>query len=156
MVQPFLPAFYAAGEHALIFINGVFTHAMRKRFTLMEGLDQAGQQCIPVPEEEQAFAREVLQRLPTVPLYARVDLVRDHRHALVLNELEIIEPVLYLSHSQEALRRLTQAVRHLTRQVAKKRVVGSVQAETTVPRWFPLTPESPKRPALTGTLSFTQ
>jgi glutathione synthase/RimK-type ligase-like ATP-grasp enzyme len=39
MVQPFLPAFYATGEHALIFINGIFTHAMRKRFTLMEGLD---------------------------------------------------------------------------------------------------------------------
>lgn len=121
MVQPFLPTFYATGEHALIFLGGVFTHAMRKRFALMEGLDQAGQQCIPVSEEEQAFAREVLSRLPSVPLYARVDLVRDHRHTLVLNELEIIEPVLYLSHSQEALGRLTEAVRHRTRQAAQQR-----------------------------------
>jgi hypothetical protein len=156
MVQPFLPAFYAAGEHALIFINGVFTHAMRKRFTLMEGLDQAGQQAIPAPEEEQTFAREVLQRLPTVPLYARVDLVRDHRHALVLNELEIIEPVLYLSHSQEALKRLTQAVCHLARQAAKERAVGSVQVQTSSTlRWFPLTSELSKRSALTDTVNFT-
>jgi glutathione synthase/RimK-type ligase-like ATP-grasp enzyme len=122
MVQPFLPTFYATGEHSLIFINGVFTHAMRKRFTLMEGLDQAGQQSIQVSEEEQAFAREVLQRLPTVPLYARVDLVRDHRHTLVLNELELIEPVLYLSHAHEALSRLTKDVSRLTRQAQQQRV----------------------------------
>jgi glutathione synthase/RimK-type ligase-like ATP-grasp enzyme len=153
MVQPFLPAFYAAGEHSLIFINGVFTHAIRKRFALMEGLDQAGQQCIPVSEEEQAFAREVLQRLPTIPLYARVDLVRDHRHALVLNELEIIEPVLYLSHSQKALGRLTEAVCHLTRQVAKKRVERSTHDRTSVLHQFPLIPELLERPALTGTVS---
>jgi hypothetical protein len=121
MVQPFLPTFYATGEHALIFLGGVFTHAMRKRFALMEGLDQAGQQCIPVSEEEQAFAREVLSRLPTVPLYARVDLVRDHRHTLVLNELELIEPVLYLSHAPQALGRLTEAVRRRTRQAAQQR-----------------------------------
>jgi hypothetical protein len=120
MVQPFLPAFYATGEHALIFINGVFTHAMRKRFTLMEGLDQAGQQSIPVPEEEQVFAREVLSRLPSVPLYARVDLVRDHRHTLVLNELELIEPVLYLSHAHEALHRLTEEVSRRTRQAQQR------------------------------------
>ncbi|GHO96515.1 hypothetical protein KSF_065630 [Reticulibacter mediterranei] len=155
MVQPFLPTFYATGEHALIFINGVFTHAMRKRFGLVEGLDQAGQQSIPVPEEEQGFAREVLQRLPTVPLYARVDVVRDHRHVLVLNELEIIEPVLYLSHSQEALGRLTQAVCHLTRQASRERAVGSVQARTSALRRLPLALESPKRSAFTRTLSFT-
>jgi hypothetical protein len=127
MVQPFLPTFYATGEHALIFLGGVFTHAMRKRFALMEGLDQAGQQCIPVSEEEQAFAREVLSRLPSALLYARVDLVRDHRHTLVLNELELIEPILYLSHAHEALGRLTEAVHRRTRQAAQQRQVPQTE-----------------------------
>jgi glutathione synthase/RimK-type ligase-like ATP-grasp enzyme len=137
MVQPFLPTFYVAGEHSLIFITGQFTHAMRKRFSLLDGLDQAGQQPISASEEERAFAKALLDRLPCVPLYARVDLVRDHRHTLVLNELEVIEPVLYLSHSGEALQRFTQATCHLAQQAERAR-----QASARRPPSAPVSPRS--------------
>jgi hypothetical protein len=82
---------------------------MHKRFSLLHGLDQEGLMLVEVEEEERAFAERVLRRLPVQTLFARVDLVRDHRHHLLLNELEVIEPVLYLAHSQEALRQLADA-----------------------------------------------
>lgn len=127
MLQPFLPSFYASGEHCLIFINGSFTHAIRKRFALLEGLDQVGQMPVVVEEEELAFARRVLQCLPVTPLFARVDLVRDHRHRLLLNELEVIEPVLYLSSCPKALHRLTAACLQAFQQAVKQRQRTTVQ-----------------------------
>ena len=36
----------------------------------------------------------------TIPLYARVDLIRDRDGGLKLIELELIEPYLYLPHSK--------------------------------------------------------
>jgi len=152
MVQPFFPTFYAAGEHSLIFIAGQFTHAMRKRFSLLDGLDQVGQQPIPTSEEEISFAKALLGRLPCVPLYARVDLVRDYRHVLVVNELEVIEPVLYLSHSREALQRLTRAACQLARLAERARQAHARRSSSVlVPASSPLipvvaTPEQEKRP----------
>ncbi len=107
MVQPFLPSFYASGERSLIFIDGHFTHAMRKRFSLVQGLDQQGLMPVTADPEELTFAERVLQKLSLPVLFARVDLVRDHQHRLLLNELEVIEPVLFLAHSDSALQRLT-------------------------------------------------
>jgi glutathione synthase/RimK-type ligase-like ATP-grasp enzyme len=129
MVQPFVPSFYSVGERSLIFINGSFTHAMRKRFTLVEGLDQEGLMSVLAEPEELAFAERVLRRLPVQTLFARVDLVRDHRHHLLLNELEVIEPVLYLAHSQEALRQLADACLLRLQQAAapQKTAPGQVQ-----------------------------
>lgn len=138
MVQPFLPSFYSVGEHALIFIQGVFTHAIRKRFSLIEGLDQTGLQDIEVGEEERVFARQVLHHLPRIPLVARVDLVRDHRHHLVLNELEVIEPVLYLSRSPQALHQLTQVCCQPVRQAEQLRSPMEQQATQTGLRAIPL------------------
>ncbi len=40
MVQPFLPAFYAAGERSLIFINGAFTHAIRSSLMNWKSLNR--------------------------------------------------------------------------------------------------------------------
>ncbi len=129
MLQPFLPSFYATGEHCLIFINGSFTHAIRKRFSLLEGLDQVGQMPITAEAEELAFAQRVLKRLPVVPLFARVDLVRNHRHQLLLNELEVIEPVLYLSSCPQARRRLTDACLQLLQQAIKQRQHIAIQEQ---------------------------
>jgi glutathione synthase/RimK-type ligase-like ATP-grasp enzyme len=129
MLQPFLPSFYATGERCLTFINGSFTHAIRKRFALVDGLDQVGQMPIEVEQEELAFATRVLQRLPVVPLFARVDLVRDPRHQLRLNELEVIEPVLYLSSCQQALHRLTDACLQLFQQAVKQRQHATIQGQ---------------------------
>ncbi len=132
MVQPFVPSFYLTGERSLIFINGSFTHAMRKRFTLVEGLDQEGLMSVLAEPEELAFAERVLHRQPAQALFARVDLVRDHRHRLLLNELEVIEPVLYLAHSQEALRQLTNACLLRLQQATTQQKTAPVQVQGAV------------------------
>lgn len=138
MVQPFLPSFYSVGEHSLIFIDGVFTHAVRKRFMLVEGLDQIGCQVIEVGEEERAIARRVLQCLPTLALVARVDLVRDQYRQLVLNELEVIGPILSLSQSPQALQWLAEACCRRLLQVAASRRLTYRDEERAGLRFVPL------------------
>jgi glutathione synthase/RimK-type ligase-like ATP-grasp enzyme len=138
MIQPFLPSFYSVGEQSLIFIDGILTHAMRKRFTLVEGLDQVGSRAIQIGEEERAFARRVLEHLPTPALVARVDLVRDQYHRLVLNELEVIGPALSLSQSSQALQHLVQACRGRLLQTAVSRRLTHRDEERAGLRFVPL------------------
>ncbi len=49
----------------------------------------------PKPEEI-AFAEKTVEACDDVPVYARVDLMWDNQHRLVLSELEIVEPELWL------------------------------------------------------------
>ncbi|KIE88815.1 putative glutathione synthetase [Actinobacillus pleuropneumoniae] len=54
-------------------------------------------------------ARDVLMRLPEMPSYARVDgtIIGDR---FLLNELELIEPALYLHTDPQAAVRFTQVL----------------------------------------------
>ena len=122
MVQPFLSSFYSVGERCLIFINGTFTHAVRRRFSLLEGLKQVGLISVTVTEEELTFAQRVLDHLPIPPLCARIDLVRDPQQRLLLNEVELIEPVLYLTQNTQALHLLRDACIERLRQATEQRL----------------------------------
>jgi len=100
MVQPFLPSLESEGELSLIFIDGAFSHAVRKRPAAGDFRVQSiwGGTVAPADAgpREMEIGEQALARLEEVPLYARVDLVAGLDGEPCLIELELIEPNLYL------------------------------------------------------------
>jgi glutathione synthase/RimK-type ligase-like ATP-grasp enzyme len=103
MVQPFLSSLEEEGELSLIFIEGAFSHAVRKRPATGDFRVQSIWGGTMSPAEAEArhleLAEMALAQLDEVPLYARVDLVSDLSGDPALIELELIEPNLYLNLS---------------------------------------------------------
>ena len=112
LVQPFCPEI-AAGEWSLIFLGGQFSHAVIKRPAPGDFRVQRHFGGMPAAAEpsrrliEQAAA--VLARLGEPLLYARVDGI-ERAGDLVLMELEVNEPHLFLSASGDAPARFADAI----------------------------------------------
>ncbi|HEU5252593.1 MAG TPA: hypothetical protein VFU16_04605 [Solirubrobacterales bacterium] len=113
MVQPFLPSLEAAGELSLVYVDGRFSHAVRKRPAPGDFRVQSiwgGSFEAATPDAAQIeVAERALAQLDEPPLYARVDLVDDLDGNPALIELELIEPNLYLSTDPGAASRLAEA-----------------------------------------------
>jgi glutathione synthase/RimK-type ligase-like ATP-grasp enzyme len=113
MAQPFMPAIVAQGEYSLIFINGVFSHAILKKpqngdFRVQEehgGIIKA----VTAGEKLLAAGRRAIEAVPGKPLYARVDLLCSGGDFLIM-ELELIEPSLYLRMHPDAPKRFADAL----------------------------------------------
>jgi glutathione synthase/RimK-type ligase-like ATP-grasp enzyme len=104
LIQPYLPAIAETGEISLVYLDGVFSHAVRKwpppgSFAAQPHLGGRVERCRPA-DAELAVAAAAL-RGTDAPLHARVDLV-EHDGAPVVMELELIEPALFLEHAPEA------------------------------------------------------
>jgi len=100
MLQPFLPQIQSDGEYSFLFVDGAFSHVLRKLpatgdyrvQTLYGGLEESLE---PTPEDRTA-AQAIVDALPfDAPLYARIDMVRSDQGGLLLMEAELIEPFLY-------------------------------------------------------------
>lgn len=112
MVQPYLDGIDTAGETALVYVGGEFSHAIRKEPMLSDGLIEfdglfAEERTAPIEATapQRAAADCVLDAVPfdrSDLLYARVDLVPDARGAPLLLEVELVEPSLFLGHSPGA------------------------------------------------------
>lgn len=114
MVQPFLPEIVEEGEWSFVFLGGEFSHAVLKTpargdFRVQEEHGGKTDRRVP-PPALLAQAREALISGPRPCLYARVDGVRRGGDLLVV-ELELIEPSLYLSHAPGAAKMLAEAVK---------------------------------------------
>lgn len=113
IVQAFAPQ-VTVGERSLVFLDGAYSHAVRKVPAPGGYLSQEHQGGTAHPHEaDSAELRVVLAALecaPAAPAYARVDLVR-WEDAPVVIELELIEPDLFLRGDAERLGRLVGAVR---------------------------------------------
>jgi glutathione synthase/RimK-type ligase-like ATP-grasp enzyme len=114
MVQPFLAEIAAEGEWSFIFLGGEFSHAVLKTvragdFRVQEHHGGRTERREP-PPALLAQAREAAVAGPAPWLYARVDGIR-RGNELVVIELELIEPFLYLAHSPVAARKLAEAVK---------------------------------------------
>ena len=113
LVQPFLSEVVQDGELSMLFFDGVFSHAVRKRAKPGDyrvqfrhgGTDEsveAGPRLI-------GQARACVLLAPALPAYARVDgIIKDGQFLLM--ELELFEPLLFLSRHPEAPRRFARAV----------------------------------------------
>jgi O-ureido-D-serine cyclo-ligase len=117
LLQPYLERVDQQGETALIFIDGHFSHAIRKGPLLPLGApataalyaDEDIRRREPDADELEAASR-IIAGLPFgTLLYARVDLIRDPSGAPKLLELEINEPSLYVSYAADAPGRFVQA-----------------------------------------------
>jgi glutathione synthase/RimK-type ligase-like ATP-grasp enzyme len=99
LVQPLVPEVRSKGEWSLVFFGGAFSHAMLKRpregdFRVQEELGGTAE-CREPPSALVEQARQALAAAPAPCVYARVDGV-ERDGGLVVMELELIEPVLYL------------------------------------------------------------
>jgi glutathione synthase/RimK-type ligase-like ATP-grasp enzyme len=114
MAQPFLPSLEKEGELSLVYINGAFSHAVRKHpapgdFRVQSIWGGTFAQATP-DAGHLAIANRALAHLNDPPLYARVDLVNDLNDNPALIELELIEPNLYLTTHPSSVERLANAV----------------------------------------------
>ena len=119
LVQPYLEQVDTAGETALMFFDGVFSHAIRKGPLLK--LDDGPTAGLFAPEEirarvpgadELALATAVIAAIPGgAPLYARIDLLRQGDGTPCVLELELTEPSLFFAHAAGAAERFAAAVR---------------------------------------------
>lgn len=123
LVQPYVRGVDLLGETAMVFIDGAFSHAVRKGAMLrhamrheIDGVELYVQERIEhaVPDTSErrvAFAVvDHLQRTLTPDLlYARIDLLPSPSGPLVV-EVELTEPSLFLSHHDGAAARFANAI----------------------------------------------
>jgi hypothetical protein len=120
MVQPYLADVDTAGETALLYFDGAFSHAIRKGPMLMLG---------EVKEPELFYLEEITPREPSAderaladrvvayvrerfgtPLYARVDLLPTADGTPTVIELELTEPSVFVAHADGAPERFADAI----------------------------------------------
>jgi glutathione synthase/RimK-type ligase-like ATP-grasp enzyme len=111
VVQEFLPEI-TEGELSLVYFDGVFSHAIRKRPP--PGEFRSNSRYKPTRTAEvpsRAVARQgaaCLAVLPEMPLYARVDgVVRDG--TLIVIEVEVLEPALFMEFDPPSADRFAEA-----------------------------------------------
>lgn len=111
LIQPYMTSVDDIGERSLIWIDGAWTHAIRK-MPRFDDDEESVSEATAVTEEERTFGATVLSRVPSPEslLYARVDVVRDQQGGLCISEVELIEPSLYLLQHADALHRLVSAI----------------------------------------------
>ncbi len=108
MVQPFLPSVIDPGELSLIYIDGTFSHAVRKGSVLEAGagvVERPWERMIFLglsePTVEQRRAADAVvgfieNRFAQPLVYSRVDLIDDEHKSPVVLEVELIDPNLSL------------------------------------------------------------
>jgi glutathione synthase/RimK-type ligase-like ATP-grasp enzyme len=127
MVQRYLSKVDAVGETALIYVDGRFSHAVRKG-ALLEGPFRAEETKGVLYREEKMASREastaereladrvvaeladVFPQLDGPLLYTRVDLIPDDDGRPVILEIELIEPSLFFEHAPGSVERFADAV----------------------------------------------
>ncbi|MER7046543.1 ATP-grasp domain-containing protein [Streptomyces jumonjinensis] len=118
MVQPYLTRI-DEGERALVYLGGVFSHAIRKGPVLTDiGVIDNDRVAHPDPvphtpgPAELELAEAALAAVPGRDplLYARIDMALGDDGSPVVMELELVEPNLFLDHSRYGLQRFLDLV----------------------------------------------
>lgn len=115
IIQPYLPLIETEGEISLIFIDGHFSHALRKvpisgDFRVQP---EFGGILSPYTPEHSAIqaAKKVLKAIGPSLLYARIDLVLGDSHRWLLLEAELIEPDLFIKMDKNNGKLIGQALK---------------------------------------------
>lgn len=118
LVQPFLRGIRDHGEISLIYFNGNYSHSILKQPRAGEFRVQAeyGGHQVPWTPDERIIqeGERILEKTGMPLLYARVDGLLD-KDRLILMELELIEPDLFLETSEGAVDRLAGELRRRLR-----------------------------------------
>jgi glutathione synthase/RimK-type ligase-like ATP-grasp enzyme len=114
LVQPRIESIATAGELSVTFVDGVFTHAVRKRpaagdFRVHSDYGGSVEAEDPSPAAL-AVAGAAIQAAGEPLHYGRVDLVTDRAGDPLIMEFEIVEPELFLEYSAGAVERFTASI----------------------------------------------
>lgn len=113
LLQEFQSDIGTHGETTMTFIDGTFSHAVRRVLPAGEwrANSQFGIAYEPVTLSQTMIdaGAAYLAHLPHVPLYARVDGIA-RESGFTLNELELIEPYLYLEFAPGSAERMASAI----------------------------------------------
>ena len=121
MLQPYRESVESEGELSLLFVGGEAMHGVRKvpvpgDYRVQDDFDATDMPHRFTAEETAALGHivalaEAELGLPACGLlYARVDVLRNPDGDLDLNELEIVEPSLFLRHGPRTAERLAEAL----------------------------------------------
>lgn len=104
LIQPYLKSVETEGEFSFLYFGNGFSHALRKRPKAgdyrVQALHGGREEPYEPTKEDREQARNILDVLDFTPVYARVDLIRGNDGRLLLIELEMIEPYLYLPYAE--------------------------------------------------------
>jgi hypothetical protein len=121
MVQDYLPSIDTDGELNVIFINGAFSHAVRKKAALQVGhgvverpWERMKWEGVAVPDARQMEVADstlavIRRRMGCYPTYGRVDLINGPAGPVLL-EVELIDPYLSLDMDPSAAARLAKMI----------------------------------------------
>lgn len=117
MLQPFLPQIQQDGEYSFLFVDGQFSHALRKRAAVgdyrVQSIYGGTEETLEPSPDDIATAQAVVDAVPQgIPLYCRVDMVRGEDGILLLMEAEMIEPYLYPEQGPQLGVLMAEAIAH--------------------------------------------
>ena len=121
MVQPYLDRVDEDGETALVYLDGRFSHGLRKGpllrldAGLVAGTFAEEEMSTRVPDAAQRRVADriiavLVERFGSAPLYARIDLLDDGEGRPVLLEAELNEPSLFHLHAPGSADRFAAAI----------------------------------------------
>ena len=115
IVQPLIEEIARTGEFSLMLFDGEFSHAVVKRpkagdFRVQEYHGGVTLRCPAPPAGAVQLAQAALAAAPTSAAYARVDIVPDDAGVLMIMELELIEPSLFLEHAPDGGASFTRSI----------------------------------------------
>lgn len=115
LVQQFIPEIETQGEISFIYLDGVYSHAVLKRpavgdFRVQKDFGGSAEAIVPsaaLVEQAQAIAAAI--KYVDDSLYCRIDAVEKDGQ-LILMEVELIEPELFLGLAEGAAERFAKAI----------------------------------------------
>ena len=115
MIQPFLPSVVEEGEYTFVFIDGEFSHGVRKIAAdgeyRIQSLYGGREEAFAPSPADLAQARTVIAALPFPDLlYCRIDMARLPTGELAVMEAEAIEPYLYPEQANGLGHRVAEAI----------------------------------------------
>jgi glutathione synthase/RimK-type ligase-like ATP-grasp enzyme len=114
MVQPYLASVRETGEWSLIYLGGKYSHAVLKHpslddFRVQE--EHGGRTVLAdAPPSVREVANRVIDWLGEPTLYARIDGFADPSAGMLLSEVELVEPLLFLSHCSGSIARFADEI----------------------------------------------
>jgi glutathione synthase/RimK-type ligase-like ATP-grasp enzyme len=95
LVQPYLPSATRGGERSLVFLDGRYSHCVRRVPLFDRAPDQGPETLASATAEMRRVAASALAACPGDLLYARVDLIADAEGSWHVLEVELTEPSLF-------------------------------------------------------------
>jgi glutathione synthase/RimK-type ligase-like ATP-grasp enzyme len=123
LLQPFQEQIQQQGEITLITMGGCVTHAIRKTakpgdYRVQDDHGGIVHPHAPTPEELK-FAERAIQAVTPTPVYGRVDMVRGNNGEMMVMELELVEPELWLRFHPPSATAMAGAI---AKQITSQRV----------------------------------